>query len=170
MVKNRWHWFRWGLFHLPGPSIFPKGYLCFQSFPPIRRKKTPDQARVWPVFEATDASFFDSLTMRRANLSINTSTSTMASKWCELDIATIHSSSHRPPFSRFWAPGEPPRPRASPRSRSHLAGFARWSSPRPWPLRSRRDPAIWMRSGEFGAETRGSLSSLGSGECHLSWK
>ena len=22
------HWFRWGLFHLPGPSIFPKGHLC----------------------------------------------------------------------------------------------------------------------------------------------
>ena len=29
--KNTWHWFRWGLFHLLGLSIFPKGHLwlCF---------------------------------------------------------------------------------------------------------------------------------------------
>ena len=27
-LKNRGPWFGWGLFHLPGPSIFPKGHLC----------------------------------------------------------------------------------------------------------------------------------------------
>ena len=30
-LKNRGPWFRWGLFHLPGPSIFPKGHLCTQG-------------------------------------------------------------------------------------------------------------------------------------------
>ena len=29
--KTRGPWFRWGLFHLPGPSIFPKGHL----YPPM---------------------------------------------------------------------------------------------------------------------------------------
>ena len=34
LVKNKWHWFRWVLFHLPGPSIFPKGHLCPNSGKP----------------------------------------------------------------------------------------------------------------------------------------
>ena len=28
LARNRWHWFGWVLFHLPGPSIFTKGHLC----------------------------------------------------------------------------------------------------------------------------------------------
>ena len=27
LLRNRWHWLRWGSFHLPGPFVFAKGHL-----------------------------------------------------------------------------------------------------------------------------------------------
>ena len=34
LVKNRLDWFRWVWFHLPAPSIFPKGHLWDSEAPP----------------------------------------------------------------------------------------------------------------------------------------
>ena len=33
LKMDGFHWFRWFLFHLPGPSIFPKGHLCSKPAP-----------------------------------------------------------------------------------------------------------------------------------------
>ena len=39
-ARNRWRWFRWGLFYAPGPSILPKGHLWCQL---ETRRKTKER-------------------------------------------------------------------------------------------------------------------------------
>ena len=45
LQKNRGAWFRWGLFHVPGPSIFPKGHLCTWAPKQLSGKRKV----CWPV-------------------------------------------------------------------------------------------------------------------------
>ena len=62
-LENRGPWFRWGLFHLPGPSIFPKGDLCnlrFSIFSPagaagaqFRQQTRSDKSGLWTHFAQT---------------------------------------------------------------------------------------------------------------------
>ena len=85
LAKNSWRWFRWVLFRVPGPAIFPTGHLCLRALQSRR-------GRVGPHFPADVALF-----------TCRPQPATLLTRGVASDARNVNVKEKRPQNSAPWA-------------------------------------------------------------------